>query len=559
MHNQVMRSAMAGALLALGLLAPGIVAAVGGPIDLLLETRKVDTAGGALNRYALTDRDGDGYGVYLSYPSGRLVLERRDVWGATQLAASANTLIGGMALGQWYTLRLRLDNGQLIADAYPGEVDPATATPEVTVTANDPNHAEFTQLNVAGGRTYDTDDISVVADGQLVLAEDFDDGTIFAWGTFLSGQIALASDPAGGFVLRKSGFDDPNGGSVGLSAPALDLRFATRRVDLSGGGLNRYSVTDADGNGYGLYLNATNGRLALERRDGWVATALALSAGALPGNAMAPGDWYTLTLELRDGDLSAFAYLGRGVDPITATPEIGLTVQIPDDTNLTQFNVNGGFLYDTDDISVRIEGDLTLDEDFDDGDISDWRQFRANRGRVDPEPDPAAGGFVLRKSGFNDPNGGSVDLIPGLTLLSFDPATDGVADIGGYEIAHGLRLTGWALASAPAFSRDGKGISNTASVALAEFDPPVGRVEVYWARLADVDVAITAFDAAGNVVGYFFDEACPLRDCSLHAPAGVQTIIAAGITTLEVSGVAPNGSGLGPQEILGLDDLRFAP
>ena len=272
---QVIRSAMAGALLALGLLAPGIVAAVGGPIDLVLETRKVDTAGGALNRYAMTDRDGDGYGVYLSYPSGRLVLERRDAWGSTHLAASANTLIGGMALGQWYTLRLRFDNGQLIADAYPGEVDPATATPEVTVMANDPNYAEFTQLNAAGGRTYDTDDISVVADGQLVLAEDFDDGTIFAWGTFLSGQIALAPDPSGGFVLRKSGFDDPNGGSVGLFAPALDLRLATRRVDLSGGGLNRYSLTDADGNGFGVSLNATNGRLVLERRDGWAATTLA--------------------------------------------------------------------------------------------------------------------------------------------------------------------------------------------------------------------------------------------------------------------------------------------
>jgi hypothetical protein len=50
----------------------------------------------------------------------------------------------------------------LTAEVYIGRVDPASGTPELSVGATDGSLGAFTQINVNGGRDFDTDDVSVV-------------------------------------------------------------------------------------------------------------------------------------------------------------------------------------------------------------------------------------------------------------------------------------------------------------------------------------------------------------------------------------------------------------
>jgi len=210
-----------------------------------------------------------------------------------------------------------------------------------------------------------------------------------------------------------------------------------------------------------------------------------------------------------------------------------------------------------------------LDEDLDDGDISAWRPLFA--GEVDFEDDEG-GGYVLRKSANGDPDGGSVDLREA-TLLTFDPATDGVDvnnPFGGYESVYGLVIDGGVFSTLPAFLEDGNGLVNSENLAnepigvLSFVDPatggpaPVGRIDFTWVRLyEDVDVIVTAYDAQDDIVYYFFEEGCPLNDCSYSGPSDTKTIIGEGIVKVTFEGTPSAASELPSTEIVGLDSLRF--
>ena len=89
------------------------------------------------------------------------MLERRDKWAATELARSAGGIPGGMKLGDWYTLRLTRQNGAFTAQVYVGRVDPDGATAARSVSAEDPAHTVFTQVNIHGGHEFDTDNLRV--------------------------------------------------------------------------------------------------------------------------------------------------------------------------------------------------------------------------------------------------------------------------------------------------------------------------------------------------------------------------------------------------------------
>lgn len=549
-----------------GVLAlPRTLALAAPPLEFeaVLTTRKVNTWGGNNNRYSVTDANGNGYGVFLNFNNSKLTLERRDAWAATTLATSTDILKPQMDLFEWFTLALYRQGNQVTAEAYRGKEDPAARSPEIELTATDSTYNEFTSFGVHGGYDYDTDDIRVRVDGQIVLEDNFDDGNIEAWQDFESGVIGLESDGTG-FVLRKSGFNDPNGGTVGLVPPTLDVTLAALKADTTGGNLIRYSASDSVGDGYGVYLRYPSGKLTIERRDAWIATELATSSGALPGG-VALNKWYTLTLGLKDGGLTAEAFVGR-VDPAVSTPAVTVAADDSDYSEFTQFNVNGGHVFYTDDILVRLDGELALAENFDDGDISDWEQL--GLGVIDLVSD-GFGGSALGKFTNNDPNGGFVGLIPGFTLLTFDPATDGVTDIGDYRTEYGIELTGAALSSGAAFPQDGYGIQNAAALAVVEFvdsnDPtqpaPVGYVELSWVRLEEeVDFAVTALDVDGNTQYYFLSEACPLFDCSLSPLSGTEIIRGEGIVRLEFEGTPPGGSTLDRSDpIVGLDALGFAP
>jgi len=210
----------------LALLLPAFAAA--GTVEVVFETFKVDNAGGNLNRYSITDADGNGYGVYLNTSDRRITIERRDRWAGRQLATSS-ARVPDPVLGNWYTLRLAIEDGQLTAQAYAGRVDPENATPAATANATDVTYDTFTQFNVNGGRVFDTDNIRVRVNDQVVLDEDFDGEDISHWQTLFNGQVDLAEDSAGGSVLRKSAYDDPNGGST-------SIRWAVAAANFTGDG-----------------------------------------------------------------------------------------------------------------------------------------------------------------------------------------------------------------------------------------------------------------------------------------------------------------------------------
>ena len=169
-------------------------------------------------------------------------------------------------------------------------------------------------------------------------------------------------DDGGNYVLRKTDDadpntvnTDPNGGRASLQQKQtiddFELILYTRLVSLIQSPTNRYSITDSSGNGYGLFLNFALEELYVERRKDWGSTFLGTaSAGS---GVLTVGQWYTLRFTKVGQSLTARAYIGR-VDPSTANPVA--TVTATDSTPLSSFsqvNVNGGYVYDTDDVQVN--------------------------------------------------------------------------------------------------------------------------------------------------------------------------------------------------------------
>jgi PKD repeat protein len=326
--------------------------------ELVLFSRKVNTAGGDLMRYSLTDSAGNGYGIYLDYKNGTLTIERRNAWSGTALATTNSGIPGGVNLGGWYTLRLTRQGSALSAELHTGKIDPASSTPALSASATDGSFGSFYQVNINGGRDFDTDDIRVYTDStasqpETVFADDFTDGTLAPWTQLQSGSVNLINDPTHGWVLRKTTNNDPHGGQAPLESPVSDFELVvfTRKVNTAGGALMRYSVTDINGDGYGVHLDYSNGRLTIERRDNWGGTSLVTTTVGIAGGVRL-GDWYTLRLVRQGHALAAEAYIGR-VEP---TESLAAVSSAATDSRFGLFdrvNVNGGRDFDTDQVVVR--------------------------------------------------------------------------------------------------------------------------------------------------------------------------------------------------------------
>lgn len=186
----------------------------------------------------------------------------------------------------------------------------------------------------------------------VVFASNFETGTLEGWSTLLSGNISLVTDTTDGNVLKKSSYADPNGGKALLSNSVTDFEFTvhTKRLTLPGSNANRYSLSDASGNGYGLYINFSDGKLYLEKRAAWTTTTTLGTVAPLTGGALL-NQWYTLQLTKQGTQLTAKAYLGK-VMPATATPIATVSTTNSSYTSFTQVNVNGGYDYYSDNVKV---------------------------------------------------------------------------------------------------------------------------------------------------------------------------------------------------------------
>ena len=64
---------------------------------------------------------------------------------------------------------------------------------------------------------------ALCAGPRISLEDDFSDGTLAPWQQLNAGTVALEPE-GGGYVLRKSGNSDPNGGWTPLATPGRRLR-----------------------------------------------------------------------------------------------------------------------------------------------------------------------------------------------------------------------------------------------------------------------------------------------------------------------------------------------
>jgi hypothetical protein len=200
--------------------------------------------------------------------------------------------------------------------------------------------------------TADSVTLCWTAPGDSGFFDNFSDGTLSPWSQLQNGVVALVNDPSDGRVLRKSANGDPNGGWAPINQVEgdFDLVLFTKRRTTSPSNLNRYGVTDAKGNGYGVFLDFTDGKLHMERRDTWIMTEI--GTGSSISGGLALNQWYTLRLHRAGNLLSVDAYTGK-VDPSTSAPVATVTAS-PDNRwgVFTQVSVNGGYDYDTDDVRI---------------------------------------------------------------------------------------------------------------------------------------------------------------------------------------------------------------
>lgn len=153
----------------------------------------------------------------------------------------------------------------------------------------------------------------------VVFASTFDTGTLEGWTTLKTGTISVVTDAADGKVLKKSAKSDPNGGQALLSNSVSDFELTvyTKRLSTGTAKTNCYSLTGSTGNGYGLCLNYTDGKLYLNKRATWTSSNLGTAAAVTGGTVV--NQWYTLQLTKLGTQLTAKAYLGKVV-PATTTP-----------------------------------------------------------------------------------------------------------------------------------------------------------------------------------------------------------------------------------------------
>ncbi len=193
--------------------------------------------------------------------------------------------------------------------------------------------------------------ITVNSSGSVIFEDDFENGVLAPWNQLLSGSVELFDDPTYGGVMRKVGNNDPDGGwaAFGQEISDFDLVLFVRKPNENGGRYIRYSLTDVDGNGYGVKLKYSDGTLNIERRNGWSGSVISNSL-KLPGG-MALNDWYTLRLVRQGETLTAYAYIGRA-DPYTAAPTVQVNASHSAYSSFSQININGGYEFDTDNLRI---------------------------------------------------------------------------------------------------------------------------------------------------------------------------------------------------------------
>jgi hypothetical protein len=241
------------------------------------------------------------------------------------------------------SIRMTDDDGSTLLDYFVDDFDYGGERSELYVEIPSIPASAFKTIYLYYGNSSTTSFSNGAA--TFLFYDDFESGDL-GWQTYLSGSVAVVDDGGNG-VLRKFNQSDANGGyrTFPASTGSFETLFRTKRVNFSGGGANRYAVSNSSISGYGPQLNSFDGSSTMlieERNSGTAATISSTSSLSLSSNV-----WYTLSLRYHTGNIELAIYDAGGtqIDAISTTDG---TV-----SSFDRFVVHGGYEFYTDDIRVR--------------------------------------------------------------------------------------------------------------------------------------------------------------------------------------------------------------
>ena len=126
-----------------------------GSFEALFRTKRINSAGGGANRYAVEDGTFSGYGPQLNSFDGSstMLIERRTGGSATTVSSTASL---SLSSNLWYTMHLRYYGSNLELEIY----DDGGSQLDV-VSTTDSTYSSFDRFVVHGGFEFYTDDIRV--------------------------------------------------------------------------------------------------------------------------------------------------------------------------------------------------------------------------------------------------------------------------------------------------------------------------------------------------------------------------------------------------------------
>ncbi len=368
-----------------------------GDFELVIYTRKVNTVGGSWIRYSVTNEWGNGYGVYLSYNSSDLGVERRDNWFSIVKQTAEGTLPGGMQLGQWYTLRISRQGDQITTEVFADRIIPSSEIPLLQTTMTDAKHQNLTQININGGRDFDTGFVQLSEQPVIVeLAVKTDSlPNVNVGDTYLQELTAIGGLPTYTWDIIAGSL--PDGLVLGSSGQISGI------ANVPGIYTFTVQVTDAEGAIAISKLSVTSEQTVI---DELVITTDSLASTVVDSpysyELAAVGGIPEYTWEIVAGALPEGLVMNSS-GQISGTPyivdEYFFTVQVSDQNNtLTLQELS---------LAVNDVPNTSFEDDFNRSDLGDWSQLKSGQIRMVNDPTE---GWVIRKSGADDPNGGWVAL-----------------------------------------------------------------------------------------------------------------------------------------------------
>lgn len=191
---------------------------------------------------------------------------------------------------------------------------------------------------------------SIRAESSILFNDNFEE--FVGWHDYKKGTLSLSKDISssrGEGVLKKDGYNDPNGGyKIFQKKVELPLIFSgriNRPSNYEGGAADRLAIEDSEFNGYGFAIKHNTNQVWIEKRIAGVASLL----GPREQVSIPKDKWYNFKLHLQsNGELELRIYN-------SSNEQLVVVDGITDDEHklFDRITVHGGHHYYIDDIKVE--------------------------------------------------------------------------------------------------------------------------------------------------------------------------------------------------------------